>query len=109
TRLRLSQRETLMTQTIVIGRSTRFYIKYSTQNLLKEVTPFIRSIAEDIAVSDDFENTVLRAADSYPDAAKYFVVEPGKINETFGLEPGHLFADYRPEILAIDAGSGLYE
>lgn len=98
-----------MGQPIVIAQSTRFHIKYSVQEFLEHVTPFIRSVAEDVALSDNLEETVLKAADCYPEVAKYFVVEPGKINETFGLQPTNLFSEYRPHLLGIDTGSCLYE
>jgi L-ascorbate metabolism protein UlaG (beta-lactamase superfamily) len=98
-----------MAQPIVVGRSTRFYIRYSTQELLKKVAPFIQSVAEHVARSDNLEESVLKSVDCYPDAAKYFVVEPGKIIETFRLQPQHLYAEYRPRVLGIDTGDCSYE
>jgi len=98
-----------MAQPIVIAGSTRFCIRYSTDDLLNSIAPFIEKVSQDVAKTADLEESVLKAAESFPDSASYFLMAPGEINQTFGLHQQYLFADYRVRALIVSTPHLLYK
>jgi L-ascorbate metabolism protein UlaG (beta-lactamase superfamily) len=88
-----------MAQPVVIADDTRFQVKYDQQELLGKVKPFIESIWQSLASRRALDESVLAAADAYPEAARYFVINPGHIGDSFSLRAAFLFGDWKIQSL----------
>ncbi len=97
-----------MSRPIVLAPSTRFRIKYFAGELRDIVAPFIDHVSERVAVTGNLEKSVSTAATVFPESARFFVIEPGRIDETFGLAPQYLFADYSIRELMIATAKSAY-
>src|SRR5258708_448513 len=98
-----------MSDPIVISKHARFYIPYRNLDFLGTTRPFIAEIADRVAETGDLEESVLRAAEGNPSAVPYFVIDPGRIPDSFGFREEYLFADAQPRALVIQRASDRYE
>ncbi|MGP0058665.1 MAG: MBL fold metallo-hydrolase [Beijerinckiaceae bacterium] len=94
-----------MADPIVIADDVRLQIEYVQQELLHVARPFIESVSRSVALKRSLEDSVLAAAELYPDAARNFVIERGHIEESFSLRPEHLFGEWHLQSLRISSST----
>jgi len=94
-----------MSTPLVLSENARFCLRCSDDELLGRAQPFILKCSEYLEETKDLEESVLRTAEAFPDAARLFVIEPGGIAETFGLRDDLLFRNPEPWMLIVESGS----
>lgn len=83
-----------MPRSIALSPDARLKIIYAPQLLLTTLAPFIQAIATRVEDTGNLTSSVLEATQAFPDCAKYFVIEPGQIEQTFGLRDELLYGDW---------------
>jgi hypothetical protein len=98
-----------MAPTVVFSENTSLVVEYSTRDLLTVTRPFIEQVAARVKRTGELEESIMRSADAFPQAAQYFRIEPGEIDETFGLRDEYLYKDWIPGTLKVYVPPSLYE
>jgi hypothetical protein len=70
---------------LVLSETARLCLRCTDDELLTHAQPFILNCSQRLDQTGDLEDSVLRAAEAFPDVAGLFAIEPGRIAETFGL------------------------
>ena len=83
-----------MTAELRIRSDARFQLEYSVEELRRLLAPFITAVADAQLFAPTLEHAVREAAEMYPEAAAHFIIEPGRIRDTFALAHEHLFNEH---------------
>ena len=94
-----------MSQQLSFGTNGKFIVRYSTDQMLQRIQPFICQTAKNLASGWTLDNSVQSAADDHPEATDYFVIRPGETLESFGLKDELLYQNWRVAGLDMSGGS----
>jgi hypothetical protein len=67
-----------------------------TENLINNLQPFILDVADKVQTTGQLEGAVMSAVERYPIAESYFNIEPGNVENSFGLKINYIFPDTNP-------------
>lgn len=94
-----------MNKPITIDSHAKFSISYTIDKLRPLIEPFIKEVTRHLEREATLEDSVLIAAALFPDAARCFVIQPGHMDETFGLREKYLFSERTPAELVVETNT----
>lgn len=93
-----------MARRLRISDATRFAVEYSVTKLLRDLQPFIKSLAADVMTSGRIRESVLKAIEDHPEASRYLTIHENTLEETFGLRDEYALQEWSPRALLVHDG-----